>query len=229
MNKDKEKYKRTALIVDALVLLTWETSTFGIIWLNYYNSEMAFSFFRKGNWLLFGLYFAILYVFSRIYKGLKIGSHKTTDIIVSQILATLCTNFITYIQICLISRSMLDPRPLLVGTLYQAVVIALWAFISGKIFRALYPAKNVIMIYGLEQPARMLVEKMSKRYDKYNITRMMNVSEGLEAITAEIPNYDGVVICDTPNEIRNDILKFCFKTSKRTYLVPKISDIIVRG
>ena len=118
MNKDKEKYKRTALIVDALVLLTWETSTFGIIWLNYYNSEMAFSFFRKGNWLLFGLYFAILYVFSRIYKGLKIGSHKTTDIIVSQILATLCTNFITYIQICLISRSMLDPRPLLVGTLY---------------------------------------------------------------------------------------------------------------
>ena len=81
MNKDKEKYKRTALIVDALVLLTWETSTFGIIWLNYYNSEMAFSFFRKGNWLLFGLYFAILYVFSRIYKGLKIGSHKTTDII----------------------------------------------------------------------------------------------------------------------------------------------------
>lgn len=229
MNKDKEKYKRTALIVDALVLLTWETSTFGIIWLNYYNSEMAFSFFRKGNWLLFGLYFAILYVFSRIYKGLKIGSHKTTDIIVSQILATLCTNFITYIQICLISRSMLDPRPLLVGTLYQAVVIALWAFISGKIFRALYPAKNVIMIYGLEQPARMLVEKMSSRRDKYNITRMMNVSEGLEAITAEIPNYDGVAICDTPNEIRNDILKYCFKTSIRTYLVPKISDIIVRG
>ena len=229
MNKDKEKYKRTALIVDALVLLTWETSTFGIIWLNYYNSEMAFSFFRKGNWLLFGLYFAILYVFSRIYKGLKIGSHKTTDIIVSQILATLCTNFITYIQICLISRSMLDPRPLLVGTLYQAVVIALWAFISGKIFRALYPAKNVIMIYGLEQPARMLVEKMSSRRDKYNITRMMNVSEGLEAITTEIPNYDGVVICDTPNEIRNDILKYCFKTSIRTYLVPKISDIIVRG
>ena len=229
MNKDKEKYKRTALIVDALVLLTWETSTFGIIWLNYYNSEMAFSFFGGGNWLLFGLYFAILYVFSRIYKGLKIGSHKTTDIIVSQILATLCTNFITYIQICLISRSMLDPRPLLVGTLYQAVVIALWAFISGKIFRALYPAKNVIMIYGLEQPARMLVEKMSSRRDKYNITRMMNVSEGLEAITTEIPNYDGVVICDTPNEIRNDILKYCFKTSIRTYLVPKISDIIVRG
>lgn len=229
MNKDKEKYKRTALIVDALVLLTWETSTFGIIWLNYYNSEMAFSFFRKGNWLLFGLYFAILYVFSRIYKGLKIGSHKTTDIIVSQILATLCTNFITYIQICLISRSMLDPRPLLVGTLYQAVVIDLWAFISGKIFRALYPAKNVIMIYGLEQPARMLVEKMSRRRDKYNITRMINVSEGLEKIISEIPNYDGVVICDTPNEIRNDILKFCFKTSIRTYLVPKISDIIVRG
>lgn len=70
---------------------------------------------------------------------------------------------------------------------------------------------------------------MSRRRDKYNITRMINVSEGLEKIISEIPNYDGVVICDTPNEIRNDILKFCFKTSIRTYLVPKISDIIVRG
>ena len=147
----------------------------------------------------------------------------------SQILATLCTNFITYIQISLIARSMLDPWPLAIGTLYQAVVIALWAVISGKIFRALYPAKNIVVIYGLEQPANTLVEKMSKRRDKYNITRMMNVSEGLDAIVAEIPKYDAVVICDTPNEIRNDILKFCFKSSIRTYLVPKISDIIVRG
>ena len=66
MYKEKEKYKRIALFVDALVLLTWETSTFGIIWINFYNDQMDLSFFSRGNWLLFGLYLAMLCVFSKI-------------------------------------------------------------------------------------------------------------------------------------------------------------------
>lgn len=229
MGHIKEKYKRIALFIDALVLLTWETSTFGLIWINYYNDSMKFSFFQKGNWLLFGLYLVILYVFSKIYKGLKIGSHKTVDIIVSQVLATFCTNVVTYFQICLIARQMLSPIPLLFGMLFQILVVVIWAYVSGYIIRNLYPAKNLVVIYGLLEPAKNLVNKMSSRKDKYNIVEMISVDEGFDYITSRIKEFDGVAICDTPNEIRNDILKYCFKHSIRTYLVPKISDIIVRG
>lgn len=225
---NKEKYKRVALFVDSLVLLTWLTSTFGIIWINFYNSGIKNSFFQKGNWVLFALYFLIMYIFSKVYNGLKVGHLKTGDIIFSQILATLCTNAVTYFQISLIARAMLDPRPLLLATVYQCVVIAIWAIISNSIFRSLYPAKNMVIIYG-STSAKNLVEKMSKRADKYNITCSINVNEGFDFITENIVNYDAVIICDTPNEIRNDIMKFCFNKSIRTYLVPKISDIIVRG
>lgn len=41
--------------------------------------------------------------------------------------------------------------------------------------------------------------------------------------------YEAVIICDIPGQRRNDILKFCFANSKRTYITPKISDIIIRG
>lgn len=229
MEHIKEKYKRIALFIDALVLLTWETSTFGLIWINFYNDRMQFAFFQKGNWLLFGLYLVILYVFSKIYKGLKIGSHKTGDIIVSQVLATFCTNVVTYFQICLIARRMLSPIPLLCGMLFQILVIIIWANISGYIIRNLYPAKNLVVIYGLLEPAKNLVAKLGSRKDKYNIVEMISVDEGFDYITSRIKEFDGVAICDTPNEIRNDILKYCFRHSIRTYLVPKISDIIVRG
>ena len=229
MNQMKEKYKRIALIVDALVLLTWETSTFGITWINTYNDHMQFAFFRKGNWLLFGLYLVILYVFSKVYKGLKVGSHKIGDIIISQILATLCTNVITYIQISLIAREMLNPLPLVIVMLIQTVIIIVWAKVSGYIIGNLYPAKNLVVLYGQEGPAQNLVSKMSSRADKYNIVEMISVEEDFEYIKSRITEFDGVAICDTPNQIRNDILKFCFKNSIRTYLVPKISDIIVRG
>ncbi|MCH5324916.1 MAG: sugar transferase [Eubacterium sp.] len=229
MNRDKEKYKRVALFIDSLVLLTWLTSAFGIIWINFYNAQMQNSFFAKGNWVLFGLYMAILWVFSKIYRGLKVGTLKTADIIVSQILATFCTNVVAYFQISLIARQMLEIGPMFIGMLYQSAVIVIWALVSGAIIRNLYPAKNVVMLYGNEHPAMMLAEKMSRRSDKYLVSEMINVSMGFDYITGRLEEFDAVVICDTPNDIRNDILKYCFKHSIRTYLVPKISDIIVRG
>lgn len=229
MNREKEKYKRVALFVDSLVLLTWLTSTFGLIWINFYNNKIANSFFARGNWLLFGLYIVILWVFSKIYKGLKVGTLKTIDLIVSQVLATLCTNIVAYLQISLIARHMLEISPLLLCMLIQTVIIIIWAVISGVIMRNLYPAKNVVMLYGNEHPAMLLAEKMGHRSDKYLVSEMINVSKGLDYITSRLEEFDAVVICDTPNDIRNDILKYCFKHSIRSYLVPKISDIIIRG
>jgi len=44
-----------------------------------------------------------------------------------------------------------------------------------------------------------------------------------------IMKYEGAIVCDIPAEQRNDYLKFCFEHSKRAYIAPKISDIIIRG
>ena len=38
-----------------------------------------------------------------------------------------------------------------------------------------------------------------------------------------------MIINDVPAEIRNDILKFCYEHDVRTYIVPKISDVIIGG
>lgn len=37
------------------------------------------------------------------------------------------------------------------------------------------------------------------------------------------------MLCDLPTSMRNPILKFCFDQNKRTYITPKISDIILMG
>ena len=41
--------------------------------------------------------------------------------------------------------------------------------------------------------------------------------------------YDAVVLNDVPAQIRNDILKFCYDNEIRVYVVPKITDVILRG
>lgn len=57
----------------------------------------------------------------------------------------------------------------------------------------------------------------------------MNVKRGMEYVSGRIREYDSVIIGDIPCQARNHILKYCFEHSIRTYILPKISDIMLRG
>lgn len=86
----------------------------------------------------------------------------------------------------------------------------------------------MVMIFGRDK-AVTLKFKMETRPDKYRIVKLISIDEGFEKICEQIVKYDAVVINDIPADLRNDILKFCYKNEIRTYLTPKISDIVVRG
>lgn len=86
----------------------------------------------------------------------------------------------------------------------------------------------MLMIYGSELVDTLAV-KMSSRPEKYVIAKRMNIDEGLDAIYAEMEHYDGVIICDVKAQIRNKLVKYCYGKSIRTYLTPKISDVIIRN
>ena len=58
---------------------------------------------------------------------------------------------------------------------------------------------------------------------------MINIDQGLGKIYEKVELYDGVIIGDIPSQIRNQLLKSCFEKGIRTYTLPKISDIIMRG
>jgi exopolysaccharide biosynthesis polyprenyl glycosylphosphotransferase len=58
---------------------------------------------------------------------------------------------------------------------------------------------------------------------------MIHYKTGFQNICQQIMNYDAVLINDVPAQNRNDILKYCYEHHIRAYVVPKISDIIVRG
>lgn len=71
--------------------------------------------------------------------------------------------------------------------------------------------------------------KMSQRVEKYMICACVDSRQEKAAIFEAISHYQGVILCDVPGQLRNDLLKYCFSRQMRTYVVPKISDIIVRG
>lgn len=204
------------------------TLTFGLVWYQYYSETIVLPFYRRGNWVLIGIYCLLVWIFFKAYGGFKLGYLKKTDMLYSQLISITCVDFTAYFLISLIGRDFMRVGPMLALTFAHFGFIAVWTVISGRLYFLIYPPRKLVILYGSHQAAA-LVLKMSQRVDKYMICESVSVSEDPEKVRDLIMKYEGVIICDIPAELRNDYLKFCFEKSIRAYIAPKISDIIVRG
>ncbi len=225
---NNEQYKRLINFIARVIILSGEAFFFAVMWYRYYVPKYDYIFFRRGHWAMIGIYALILFFFTRSFGGYSIGYARISDMSLSHVLALICCNFIEYFEICLILKEYVNPVPLIGLSVMELALIFPWIYITRRIFVTLYPPRKMIVVYGDRSP-KFLIDKINQRNDKYNICGQIHVSEGLEAITSVLKNYEAVVICDTPAQIRNDILKYCYKHSIRVYVTPKISDIIISG
>lgn len=226
--RNRDRCKKAIMFLASLIMVGTVTAIFAYVWYEYYADIIVQPFFRKGNWLVIGIYALLLYVLTRMYGGLRIGYLKRGDVIYSASLSLLFVNLLTYFQVSLIGRHFMEAEPFITMTVVDLICIALWGMGGNTLYQRLYPPHQMLLIYG-SSTAESLVYKMSQRADKYDICEAVNIEDGLEAVFAKISNYEAIIICDVKAEARNKILKHCFHESKRTYLTPKISDTIVRG
>lgn len=203
------------------LLMTW-------VWTQYYNPYIRIPFWTKGHWYIMTLYLVVLMFFTHIYGGLKIGYLKRFDALLSQIVATICTNVIFYIEVVLLAYHFLTLIPILVVTAADILLILLWTRISIKVYGRLFPPHPVLLIYGREKE-KEAKKKMLERKDKFSIMKSLNAETELDKIHEALLHYHTVVLWDVPNSIRNEILKECYGQRIRIYTMPSISDILLSG
>lgn len=224
-----DEIKSTVRKVEAVIELAVLAAVYyGIFKFGYCNSDTPL---LQGNskYFLIIIYVLLNFILFHYCDGFKFGHIKLSDVTIFQWISVFIANFVTYFQICLIFNGMVTPMPMILITLIDFVA----AFVLSYLFTAIYHAycipKRMIMIYGNDD-APTLKRKMDTRSDKYQIKRMMSCNEySFDEITKAIPEYDAVVINDVDAKSRNDLLKFCYKNSIRTYSVPKLSDVIYSG
>ena len=225
-----ERYKHLLNFLANVVTLFWEGFCFGFVWYMQYLPQMSKenALYRRGNWAAIGLYVLIIFFFTRMFGGYKIGYMRRADIILSQILAVVLAMGVAYLEICLIANDYLSFQPLFFMGLVQAAFLIPWVFIVRKAYQFLYPPRQMLVVYGHYSPDD-LIAKINTRKDKYDICASVSYRIGYEALYELIPKYSAVVLCDLPAEARNQIMKYCYQESVRTYVTPKISDILFRG
>ncbi len=227
--KKREKFKRLINFLEGFVILAAHTVLFAFVWYGSYVKQLDIPFFRRGDWAVIGVYALILFLLTHLYGGFKIGYLRLMDVLYSQILSLICANVVAYIQVVLISREYLSTVPILKMTIVQIAIILLWVFICKLIYAALYPPRQMLLVCYDRNPDDM-INKMSSRQDKYEICDIADLNEeSLDSVCDMVTEYEAVLIYDIPAYERNIILKHCFTEGVRTYVTPKISDILLRG
>ena len=186
-------------------------------------------FWQKGDALVILIYAITLSSLLMVYGGGKVGYLKSFEIFLSHAFSLIASNLVAYAVICLMNAHAIDPKYIIVMTLVQILFALGWSYLANYIYRSVFAPRQLLLI-ACERPVDEIIEKFKTRKDRFEIVKIMNISEGEEKIMEEIPNrYQGVVVWDIPQHLRNNILKFCYARAIRVYMMPKISDVIVQG
>ena len=229
----REQYKHLLNFTANLVTAIVNAALFAMIWYSYYSKwqnehGMVSKYLIRGNWAVVGMYILIIFFFTKVFGGYRIGYMRLPDIILSNILALILGNVVAFFELCLICRDYVPPVPLLFVMGMEIMFIVAWNLLVRVAYKALYPPRQMILVYGDYAPDD-LMSKINTRKDKYNICATISCKVEREVLFETLGQYRAIVLCDLPAETRNDIMKFCFEHSIRTYVTPKITDIMFRG
>lgn len=223
-----EKCKHLLNFGANLITILVEAACFAYVWYQIYAPGMHDPFFRKGHWAVIGMYILFIFFFTKVFGGYNIGYMRIQDIILSHVLAIILSGVVSYFEVCLIVKEYVNAEPLLAMALVEILFIIPWVIVVRKAYTRLYPPHQMLVIYGNYAPDD-LIHKINTRKDKYHICATVSYRVGYQELYPMIKNYHSVVLCDLPSDARNQIMKYCYQESIRTYVTPKISDILFRG
>lgn len=225
--KTAVKLRKSIMLFVKLLIIAVATFGFAETW-NVHYIESVFS--SKGNYVVLLSYILIFTTLSSLYNAFKIGIYRIHEIIYSFSLAVIFTNIVMYLELSLIARSMVAVKPLLIGSVYQILSLALCALCANTIYFELHPAREVVAVFSDYKAGLDLIKKMSRISERFHINCGLNAERtSLEQIKKQIDRHEAVLICDLDKNMQKEIMSYCYTNEKRTYLLPDITDIITNN
>lgn len=220
--------KRIYNFIMAILIVALETGIFAYVEVFYYNIELPKMFYFWGHVFIAGVYAFVLSLFSIMYGGLKVGSYRIIELTFSQGFATLITNVIFYFIESMLAYHFPSPVPLTLALLVQCFLIGFWTMGATYLHRFLFPPIDILLVYGNEN-IEPFVEKVKTRRHQFSINESVSAKDSFENIAKAVDAHQAVMMWDVSDSDRKDIFKYCYEHNVDTYVMPKITDIILRG
>lgn len=230
MKKTKVQKRYIYRFFCTTLLCILATGMFLIAWYDFVfeNNHTGYLLGVGNLGMAIGIYFILYYFIGRSLRAFRIGVDRKANLLASQVMAIFIANFcelfiscaitgqFRYFHIFIIIYSIL--------AFVQSTVLCLIVITLVDVYRKLFKPQRILEVYSDDSNEKN--EFMNERPDKYKVVDSINVEEGVEKILSVVPNYEAVLLNDIPSELKNNILKECFRIGKRVYFTPKIADII---
>src|SRR5699024_2688568 len=174
------------------------------------------------------LFYAVLFVvFGKIYDAFQISMQHISELIYSQVLASMAADGLLYIVICLMSAKVCNLLPGIAAIAGQIVIVVLWSMLAHRWYFAVFPPQSTAVIYDVRQG----MEKLINEYElnqKYDVKVVLGVQECLDDLTL-LDGMQTVFLSGIHSHDRNIILKYCVANNINVFMVPRIGDVIMSG
>ena len=203
------------------------TLPFLVVWFHFYADRTASPYYYWGNWVVVALFFVLYILFCRIYDGFLISINRISEIVYSQALSLVISDFLLYAVICLLSKRLVNPLPLFGALVVQVLLSGLWAYYAHRWYFSKFPAKRTAVIYDVREGLERLVEEYGLE-KKFKIQIAMNVQQAL-ANKELLNRMETVFLSGIHSHDRNILLKYCVEKDINVYVIPRIGDVLMSG
>ena len=174
-----------------------------------------------------GLYALMAGLFIGGLEGFRFGEKRVFDLALAQWLGLLLAGGVSWLQLSLMTRRLLNPLPLLGLALVQGLLSWGMTKLFHLCHRRLFRPRRTALVCG-PQTEGELMEKLLLREDKYRLDKILSGHRDFDRLCRELEDCEAAVLAGLEETLRTRLLKFCYGRGIRVYVVPEITDLMLR-
>lgn len=200
---------------------------FAGIWYGYYADRALVDYYRRGDWVVVFLFGILYFGFCRSYDAFHISTSPISELIYSQGLSLVISDFAMYMVIWLLSLHMPNVLPLLLTFLVQIAISVSWALLAHKWYFWNYETRETAVIYDTREGMESLIGEYGLER-KFRLEHVLQIKECLDRLSV-LDGCDTVFLAGIHSHDRNIILKYCMYRGIRVYVIPRVGDVLMGG
>lgn len=168
-----------------------------------------------------------------VYGTYDVGRRKSKPIIYSLLLAVICTDAITYLQVMImrantnIHEFKLRGLELLAITIViQIIIIIVFTYAGNALFFLIHEPEKCCVITSSQESLDVIAFAMGRFRKQYKIISILDYQSDDREIEEKIEQSETVFMYDIPAQRRIFIMRLCYKYKVNVYFNPYLEDIM---
>ncbi len=203
------------------------TLPFILAWYTYYGDRIASPFYRKGNWVVVLLFIILYVIFGRTYDAFLVSYNRISEMIYSQMLSVLITDFIMYIVVSLLAKAFLPVWPMILAVIVSLCLSIAWSIFAHNWYFHTFRPRRTTIIWDQREGLDKLIDSYGLD-KKFNIQNTVSVEECLNDLDV-LKDMQAVFLSGVHSHDRNIIIKYCVQNGISAFIIPRIGDVLMSG